>query len=511
MTSEDRARRDNVDGQHSVVFGSLEVATLDSLTGEMDFISQTSFDELSKKMEELSNSVEELRRERRNLRELNHRLSNIDQLNHRLSNIDPGDYQKDDPSSWDRALSLPSGRGDWANIDSETCRRYFGWLEYSGGTKNLDVTIPLVIGLMMGDSRLRLEPLSGPASQDSSRASGKSFTTSDLYHAIHSIEYFLDSDKPRTHPAKVVLDSVAESRELWLRLRYDIVDGIGEGIRFTEKESQESSTEESTHRRKIRRKLKSGFVKRGLLRRDSHDSQTWHAHDPSFIGFCKQMVDFSAKMGGLSEEPQSEPMESDAISKEYTLRRRDSRGRIGKPLPYRISISPIKREEWRDTEYWAVAGKWINACETAFNTRFSNWLEGGEWFMTSIKEPEARSDPSKPTIGWVLHNHILSAMEQEKLLSKNKDVPRSRISEILLEKGVSSSQGRISQVLSDLSSSGDHLGLGILEHRADPEDGRARLYRFASKGGKSHFIQDSIPHFHLEKVIDWLEGGGGSY
>ena len=71
MTSDDRARMDNVDGQHSVVFGSLEVATLDSLTGEMDFISQTSFDELSKKMEELSNSVEELRRERRNLRELN--------------------------------------------------------------------------------------------------------------------------------------------------------------------------------------------------------------------------------------------------------------------------------------------------------------------------------------------------------------------------------------------------------------------------------------------------------
>ena len=131
--------------------------------------------------------------------------------------------------------------------------------------------------------------------------------------------------------------------------------------------------------------------------------------------------------------------------------------------------------------------------------------------MTSIKEPEARSDSSKPTIGWVLHNHILSAMEQEKLLSKNKDVPRSRISEILLEKGVSSSQGRISQVLSDLSSSGDQLGLGILEHRADPEDGRARLYRFASKGGKSHFIQDSIPHFHLEKVIDWIEGDGGSY
>ena len=505
MTSDDRARRGNVDGQHSVVFGSMEVATLDSLTGEMDLLSQTSFDELRKKMKELSNTAEELRRESRNLRE----------LHDRLSNIDPGAYQKDDPSSWDRALSLPSGRGDWANIDSETCRRYFGWLEYSGGTKNLDVTIPLVIGLMMSDSRLRLEPLSGPASQDRSRASAGSFTTSDLYHGIHSIEYFLDSDKPRTHPAKVVLDSVAESRERWLRLRYDIVDGIGEGIRFTEKESQESSTEESTHRRKIRRKLKSSFVKRGLLRRDSHDSQTWHAHDPLFMGFCKQMADFSAKMGGLEETPQSYPRESDAISKEYTLRRKDSRGRTGKPLPYRISISPIEREEWREPEYWAVAGKWINACETAFNSRFSKWLEGSEWFMTSIKEPEPRSDSSKPSIGWVLHNHILSAMEQEKLLSNKKDVPRSRISEILLEKGVSSSQGRISQVLSDLSSSktpnGDRLGLGILEHRVDPEDGRARLYRFASKGGKSHFIQDSIPHFHLEKVIDWLEGDGGSY
>ena len=493
MTSDDRTRKTVIDGQHSVVFGSNEVAILDSLTGEMDIIQP-----------HVRLSMRELRKKMKNLDE---ELFNFDR---KISNIDPGGYQKDS-SSWDKALSIPSGRGYWANIDSETCKRFFGWLDFSGGTKNLDLTIPLVIGLMRSDSKLRLENLSGPVYRDQT-SSGR-FTASSLYHGIRSMEYFLDSDKNLTHPAKVVLDTVAESREQWLRLRNEIVDGVGEGLRFTEMENQDSSTEEATHRRKILRKLKSNFVKRGFLRRDPHDSQTWHVDDSSFIKYCQQLVDFSARMGGLEEENQGTPKESDVISKEYTLRRRNVNGRIGKPLPYKISISPIKHNEWREPEHWAVAGKWINACETSFNSRFSKWLEGGDWFMTSIKEPENRLDTSKPSIGWVLHNHILSIMEQEKILRNLKDVPRSRISELLLENGIAASEGRISQVLSDLSSPSkssisNQSGLGILEHRVDPEDGRARLYRFASKGGKSHVIQDSIPHFHLENVIDWLEQDG---